>query len=467
MEVKEIDIKILKPAEYNPRKINAKQYRDIKDSLERFGFVNPIVVNTHKDRENVVVGGNQRLKVWGDLGHTTVPVYFVDLPFDKEQELNIRLNKNSAEFDMELLHTYFEKDALVDWGFDMADLVDGNFNTDAVDINAEEAPAEIDIDTKGGFTLELLAQCFDADISVVSALQLVQGVISRSMAMGQFNKLCKGKDTGYYISALFNPHRFETRCGRSKYSLVEAQNVADFRRIRAQHMAKYHDVDILPNFWIKYASIGFAGVQLAFEFQPSIARDIYLKYCPVGGRVLDPCHGWGGRVVGWLSANLKGHYVGFDPSTRTHQGVANLIDFLKQSETKSTAESICLPFEDAELEKESFDLALTSPPYFDTEQYADEETQSCKRYPTYDEWVVGFLEPLIIKTMTALKNTGKFILNIGNVRYTIKESVQELCSKQGYKYSLLHDYKIGGCGIGERSDTEDTKGEPFILIEKS
>jgi len=51
-------------AEYNPRKINKVQEQDLKDSLTRFGLVDPIIININEERKNIVIGGHQRLRVW-------------------------------------------------------------------------------------------------------------------------------------------------------------------------------------------------------------------------------------------------------------------------------------------------------------------------------------------------------------------------------------------------------------------
>ena len=61
MELKDVqivykDIAELIEPDYNPRKINAKQREDIKKSLSKYGFVQPLVVNTHADRMNIIVG---------------------------------------------------------------------------------------------------------------------------------------------------------------------------------------------------------------------------------------------------------------------------------------------------------------------------------------------------------------------------------------------------------------------------
>ena len=50
-------------AEYNPRQLTKEQHKDLTDSIKRFGLVDPLIVNTHKERKNILVGGHQRLKI--------------------------------------------------------------------------------------------------------------------------------------------------------------------------------------------------------------------------------------------------------------------------------------------------------------------------------------------------------------------------------------------------------------------
>ena len=57
MKIVNVNPKKLKPAEYNPRKMTDKEANDLTESIKRFGFVDPLVVNSHEGRENVVVGG--------------------------------------------------------------------------------------------------------------------------------------------------------------------------------------------------------------------------------------------------------------------------------------------------------------------------------------------------------------------------------------------------------------------------
>lgn len=122
LKTKDYPIESLIFAEYNPRQLTKDQYKNLKDSITRFGLVDPLIVNTHKDRKNILVGGHQRARVAKDLGFDKVPVVEVSLPLDQEKELNIRLNRNTGEWDYDALANYFDVGELTEWGFDDKDL---------------------------------------------------------------------------------------------------------------------------------------------------------------------------------------------------------------------------------------------------------------------------------------------------------------------------------------------------------
>lgn len=101
-ELKVLPISVLKPAEYNPRKKlkpGDKEYKKIKDSIEEFGFADPLVVNA----DMTIIGGHQRLNVAIDLGYTEVPCAVVDVDKTREKALNIALNKITGEWDEQML----------------------------------------------------------------------------------------------------------------------------------------------------------------------------------------------------------------------------------------------------------------------------------------------------------------------------------------------------------------------------
>ena len=101
-ELKMLPVSVLKPAAYNPRKKlkpGDKEYEKIKNSIEEFGFADPLVVNA----DMTIIGGHQRLTVAMALGYIEVPCAVVDIDKTREKALNIALNKITGAWDDSLL----------------------------------------------------------------------------------------------------------------------------------------------------------------------------------------------------------------------------------------------------------------------------------------------------------------------------------------------------------------------------
>ena len=130
MKIKNRKIADLIRAEYNPRELTKEQHNQLSDSLKRFGLVDPIIVNIHKDLKNILVGGHQRMKVWEELGNDTIPTVEVNLNLEKEKELNVRLNKNTGQFNMDILTNNFDTTELIEWGFTEDEIGEWGLNPD-------------------------------------------------------------------------------------------------------------------------------------------------------------------------------------------------------------------------------------------------------------------------------------------------------------------------------------------------
>lgn len=119
MVIRELNISDLKFAEYNPRlKIQKGDpvYEKIKNSILKFGIVQPLVVNA----DMTVVGGNQRLLVMQDMGWTTAPCVLVNLKKNDEKALNIALNKISNDWDNASLNALIAELRTYDSSFDLS-----------------------------------------------------------------------------------------------------------------------------------------------------------------------------------------------------------------------------------------------------------------------------------------------------------------------------------------------------------
>lgn len=96
----------LTKAPYNPRKISDEQAKALQRSLEAFGVVEPIIWNKQTGH---IVGGHQRLDALLALGEKETDVIVLDLPEEKEQVLNLALNKISGEWDTRQLIELFNQ----------------------------------------------------------------------------------------------------------------------------------------------------------------------------------------------------------------------------------------------------------------------------------------------------------------------------------------------------------------------
>ncbi len=94
-----VAIEQLHPAAYNPRKDLKRgdpEYDHLADSIEAFGYIEPIVWNK---RTGNVVGGHQRLKVLIERGETEAECVVVDYDEITEQAANLALNKIRGDWD--------------------------------------------------------------------------------------------------------------------------------------------------------------------------------------------------------------------------------------------------------------------------------------------------------------------------------------------------------------------------------
>lgn len=115
--LKEIDVKKLNAAEYNPRVELAEgsaEFEKLKRSIQEFGNVEPIVWN---EQTGNVVGGHQRLAVLKSLGYKKIECVVISLSEAEEKVLNLALNKIKGAWDYDKL-----RDVLRDFDGDNADL---------------------------------------------------------------------------------------------------------------------------------------------------------------------------------------------------------------------------------------------------------------------------------------------------------------------------------------------------------
>ena len=151
------------------------------------------------------------------------------------------------------------------------------------------------------------------------------------------------------------------------------------------------------------------GLPKSTMYRPQMAKMIVSSL--KSKSVLDPCAGWGGRLLGTVSSGAK--YVGFEPNTKTHKHLKELCEFL------NIEDKVILICDDAlnmdKYDIGTFDLVLTSPPYFNLEVYCNEKTQSIQNSDNYDLWLENFLNPLVNKSLSKLNKNGWSCWNVHNI----------------------------------------------------
>lgn len=138
LRIEYVPLASLRHPEKNPRTWTTEAIEQLKESIRRYGVVDPLVINHATNRQGIIVGGNFRAMVLREMGVTTVPVVYVNIPDpEKEAELVIRLNKNIGSFDLSLL-AEFDESILKDIGFSSEEL-------DTIFVSPEE-PEQFDLE---------------------------------------------------------------------------------------------------------------------------------------------------------------------------------------------------------------------------------------------------------------------------------------------------------------------------------
>lgn len=145
------------------------------------------------------------------------------------------------------------------------------------------------------------------------------------------------------------------------------------------------------------------------NFPPTLARWLVDQYVPENGVVLDPCSGFGGRLLGTLASKQNAHYIGADiepDNALANRELAALVGVADR------VQQFCRAVEDPAVWPTA-DVVLLGPPYYNREDYGVVSAAAIAQYATYAAWVDGFLTTLLKKSLGAAKLV---ILNIAELK---------------------------------------------------
>lgn len=220
---------------------------------------------------------------------------------------------------------------------------------------------------------------------------------------------------------------------------------------------KYHSTPYVSEI---IRSLSFTnGLGKITIYRPLMAKTIVNYFN--AKKVLDVCTGWGGRMLGALSANPGVQYTGIEPCMKTFQGLCNIRDTLSLTNRVTLIHDTA---ENALTEMTcdmNFDLAITSPPYYNLEIYSDEANQSLN-YGDYKMWLEKFLEPIIRETLKRVKYSCWSVKNFKtDKKYNLLTDVIAIHEKYGWKmldvtFSMTNSKRPGSSTGDTNKSSEET-----------
>lgn len=291
------------------------------------------------------------------------------------------------------------------------------------------------------------------------------------VCMQEINKLARtptdkllNTATAHHVADTYYPHRFHAAAEGMKSPYQAFNDHKLLRRAMRMELAKGG----LSAGYLLALNI-VSSTQAASNFRPGFACMLYRQYCKVGATVLDTSTGYGGRLVGFMASGVAGRYIGIDPNVPTHQGNLRMVSDLAFADK---VELYNLPAEDVphSVVAGRCDFAFTSPPYFAKEHYSDDDTQSWVRYKTGEDWLFGFLLPMMTLQYAALTPGSYAAVNIADVtlrgeNYPLVDWTLLAGKMAGFEYVRTDEFALAR-RIG-KGHSDEVATEPVIIFRKS
>ena len=154
-------------------------------------------------------------------------------------------------------------------------------------------------------------------------------------------------------------------------------------------------------------------------FKPTVAINVYKQVRATS--VLDPCAGWGGRLLGAAAIGIP--YTGIDTNVSLKPGYDEMVAKLDIKNTQMLWSNAL----EVDFSTIDYDCVLTSPPYINLEIYV-----GMTPFSSDDEFYTKFLIPLINKCRKHIRRAGHVCFNISPAMYAALTSTYgyEKCSSE-------------------------------------
>lgn len=276
--------------------------------------------------------------------------------------------------------------------------------------------------------------------------------------------------SGGTLCTHFFPHVWEVPFHGKKTAMDAFQNDVWFRdaiRLCLKIKDTVTTTDLIGAF-----SLGTkASVGVVSRFKPMAAKAIWDRYAPQNGICYDFACGWGGRLIGCKASKKNLTYIGVDPEPRTHACLLTLWDSIRTvyGESAGVAEIHKVGSEDFCPSEYAgrVDVAFSSPPYFDLEDYSHDPAQSHVKFPVADLWLDGFLLKTFENIHTLLKPGGVIGLNLLDYGTTkiVEGAISRVKSLGFVELETLGIQMVQRRGNGQDT-TRSFKIEPVYVFRK-
>ena len=294
--------------------------------------------------------------------------------------------------------------------------------------------------------------------------------------------LVAGRHTGTALASSYHPHMFSVRRRQGDWTPWDAFHDQD-KRLQLLELAlrRFSPGGIAPN-RLRATLSCRAGSRMVSNFRPLAAAAVYRRVLGRshrrtgagnrgeasrgGARVWDMSAGWGGRLLGAWRSNVVAHYIGTDPSARTHEGLSAMARTLKQKRADGRPMRVTLlrnGSEDFRPRAQSLDLCFTSPPYLDTEMYCHEPSQAHVKFPSRAAFVNRFLHQTLRNCHYGLKRGRHCVVNVAATRYfpDAARATIAVARRVGFVHVDTWQY-----GLRNGNGAAEARSEPVLIFRK-
>ena len=272
------------------------------------------------------------------------------------------------------------------------------------------------------------------------------------------DKVIKPNQTGLSLAWSYMPHSFGIRCGKMKTPMEIYTNEEHYKKgirklLTGSFFGQFSVDNLMPianNLYGEITEISsaskhksesimrsllrrYTGTQCVSNFRPTAAACLYSHFAFPGAMVWDMSMGYGGRILGAIISDIN--YIGTDPAEKTFKGLQEIKKDFGKSERhyflNKCGSEVFQPKE------ETLDFAFTSPPYFNWEQYGEEDGQSFNQFNSNEEWNNGFLRKTIQNAYKGLKKDKYLALNVANIKShkTIENDTVQIAKEEKFEHT--------------------------------